>query len=319
MKSMLEKLLHTDVDIELKQGKSGLPMYLTTGRVFYEVRLMDESFYVVELKDTNKSDIRKLKSGMTQYEKAFGGNVAYCVSDLSSRKRDALISNGIPFIATSEQIFLPFLGVVLQNRFPKEKSEIKKMSPLEQLLFLFLLYNEKSYTKAQLADALKVTRAAVTKVTEALQLKRLITEKRTGKEVYVSLSGTQRHCYDEAKKWMQNPVSRVDYCADKAACSDFLKSGETALSEISMLSAPHNEIRACYEKDVSLSLLELIEDDRWENNKELVRLEMWKYDPGLLSTGDIVDMISMALSLSDTNDERVQGELQSVMEDKGWQ
>lgn len=319
MKGTLEKLLHTDVDVELKQGKSGLPMYLTAGRVFYEVRLMGASFYVVELKNTDKSDIRKLKSGMTQYEKSFGRNVAYCVSDLSSRKRDALISNGIPFIAPPGQIFLPFLGLVLQNRFPKEKTEIKKMSPLEQLLFLFLLYDEKSFTKARLADALNVTRAAVTKVTEALRSKGLITEKRSGKEAYVSLSGSQRHCYDEAKKWMQNPVSRVVYCADKAACSGFLKSGETALSEISMLSAPRNEIRACYEKDVRLSLLELIEDDRWENNRELVRLELWKYDPGLLSTGDIVDMISMALSLSDTNDERVQGELQSVMEDKGWQ
>ena len=86
-----------------------------------------------------------------------------------------------------------------------------------------------------------------------------------------------------------------------------------------MLSAPRNETRACYEKNVRLSLLELIEDDRWENNRELVRLELWKYDPGLLSTGDIVDMISMALSLANTNDERVQGELQSIMEDKGWQ
>ncbi len=126
MKGTLEKLLHTDADVELKQGKSGLPMYLTAGRVFYEVRLMGASFYVVELKNTDKSDIRKLKSGMTQYEKSFGRNVAYCVSDLSSRKRDALISNGIPFIAPPGQIFLPFLGLVLQNRFPKEKTEIKK-------------------------------------------------------------------------------------------------------------------------------------------------------------------------------------------------
>ena len=28
---------------------------------------------------------------------------------------------------------------------------------------------------------------------------------------------------------------------------------------------------------------------------------------------------TMALSLANTNDERVQGELQSIMEDKGWQ
>ena len=319
MKEMLERLLHVNVFVETKKGKSGLPMYLTAGRGFYEVRLLNTSFLVVEIADTNKSDIRKLKNGMFQYEIKFGGNVAYCISDLSPRKRDALIREGIPFIAPPGQIYLPFIGTVLQNRFPKEKSEIRKMSPLEQLLFLYLLYNKNSYTKAQLADALKVTRAAVTKVTEALRSKRLITENRSGKEIYVSLSDTPRQCYDDAKKWMINPISRVVYCADKAVCAGFLKSGETALSEISMLSAPRNEIRACYEKEELLSSLELIDDDRWENNNELVCLELWKYDPQIISAGDIVDIISMYLLLADTYDERVQGELQNAMEDKGWQ
>lgn len=319
MKNTLENMFHDRVIIAARSGKSGLPMYLTAGRSFYDIRLMDMSFSVVELKDSDKTDIRKLKSGLIQYEKSFGGNVAYCISDLSARKRDALIRNEIPFIAPPGQVFLPFMGIAMKNSFPKKKIEAKKMSPLEQLLFLYLLYNGKKYTKAQLADMLHVTRAAITKVTERLGSKNLISEKKSGREVYVSLIGSPRQTFDAAKQWMINPVSRVVYCVDKDNCEGFLKSGESALSEISMLSAPRNEIKACHEKDERLSSIELFDDDKWENNGELIRLELWKYDPKIVCDSDSVDIISLSLSLANTYDERVQGELQDAMEAQGWQ
>ena len=319
MKDTLERLFHDRIEISIKRGKSGLPMYLTSGRLFYDVRIMGILFSVVELKDIVQTDIRKLKNGLAQYEKTFGGNVAYCISNLTARKREALIRDEIPFIAPPGQVFLPFMGIALKNAFPKDRIKAEKMSPLEQLLFLHLLYSGKEYTKAQLADTLHVTRAAITKVTERLSAKNLISEKKHGKEIHVSLSGKPDHCFNTAKQWMIDPISRVVYCADKTACERFPKSGESALSEISMLSNPRNDQRACYEKDEMLSSLTLLDDDKWANNGDLVRLELWKYDPGLLCTSNRVDVISMFLTLEDAFDERVQGELQNVMEAHKWQ
>lgn len=319
MRNALQNLFHDRVDIALKSGKFGLPMFLTAGRTFFDVQLMGMGFSVVELRDSDKTDIRRMKSGLIQYENAFGGNVAYCIRDFSPKKREALIRNDIPFIAPPGQVFLPFIGIVLKNSFPKKRPETAQMSPLEQLLFLYLLYSGKEHIKAQLADALHVTRAAITKATERLSAKNLIAERKDGREVRVSLNGSPKQSFDAAKQWMIDPVSKIVYCADKPACEGFLLSGESALSEISMLSAPRNEVRSCYEKDERLSSLDLIDDARWENNGNLIRLELWKYEPEFIRDGNRVDLISMSLSLADAYDERVQGELQSAMEANGWQ
>ena len=201
----------------------------------------------------------------------------------------------------------------------KEKKDAKeKMSPLEQLLFLYLLNHCDASTKAQLAEKLHVTRAAVTKVTEELGRKGLITEKKTGKEVYVSVNRDPKTCYSGAHKWMGNPVKKLVYCADRKACERFLLAGESALSDMSMLAAPRNEVRACYEKDPRLAKLSLMDDAGWEADGDYTCLQVWKYNPELISDGKAVDILSLSLSLANVFDERVQGELQDVLEEEGW-
>ncbi len=48
-------------------------------------------------------------------------------------------------------------------------------------------------------------------------------------------------------------------------------------------------------------------------------VERWKYDPVPLSAeGKRVDMLSLALSLRDNHDERVQGALDELLKDLPW-
>lgn len=318
MLDTIEKTLHVNPEIKKKTGKFGLAFYLTKGRDFFDVRIYGLAFSVVVLKNTDNVDLRQLKHQIKQYEEAFAGQVAFCVPDMQRNKRDAFLKTGIPFIAPPGQIYLPFLGIALQDRYPKEKTVAKdKMTPLEQQLFLWLLYHNGEITKAGLADELKVTRAAITKVTEQLNAKLLIIEKKIGKSVYVSLPGEPAECYRNAYQWMVSPVKRIAY-ANKESCMGFLLAGEKALSELSNLSEPQMEVRACYDKDDRINGIELIEDDRWMENDQLVKLEIWKYDPVLLCDGETVDILSLGLSLAEMIDERVEGEMQRVLEEKGW-
>ena len=320
MEKTLKEVFHLNPEIKRKNGKFGLPFYLTAGKEFYDVRIENVGFCVVALKNMENTDIRKLRHDMSLYEEAFGGNVACCISDLPKRKREALLKAGISFIVPPCQVYLPFLGIALQDRLPERKTlTTERMSPLEQQLFLFLVYHGQEHKKADLAEILQVTRAAISKVTAALRSKMLIKERRQGKEVYVSLSGLPRACYVEARKWMINPIKRIAYCRNVNACAVFLKAGESALSDLSMLSSPEREVRACYEKDERLASLELLDDDRWVDENDLTQLELWKYDPGVLAGNHMVDVISLELSMENVTDERVQGEMQAVMEEYKWQ
>ena len=59
-------------------------------------------------------------------------------------------------------------------------------------------------------------------------------------------------------------------------------------------------------------------DEKWVTDFELLRVELWKYDPALFARDGIVDPVSMAVSLRDCADERVQGELEEYMRGYQW-
>ena len=316
----LENTLHMPVAIDKKTGKFGLPFYLTSGCEFYDAKVGGVGFSIVSMKQTGKTDIRKIKHQLGKYEDAFSGHVCFWIPDLTRIKRDALIKAGISFITPQGQVYLPFLGISLQDKFPKVSQDtMSLMSPLEQELFFYLIYNPGEYNKAQLADKLYVTRAAITKVTAALDRKGLIHENKLGKEVFVSLAADSGSCYNNAKGWLIDPVKKRVYCRRSKITGSLLLAGESALGDLSMLSLPDKEVRACYEKDERLSELEIIEDDSWIEETDYIVLELWKYDPEILSRHKMVDVLSLDRSLAGTNDERVRGEMEEVMEEYKWQ
>ena len=48
------------------------------------------------------------------------------------------------------------------------------------------------------------------------------------------------------------------------------------------------------------------------------RIEIWKYNPALLSKGEQVDRLSLYLSLKDSDDERVQKECDTLIDEMKW-
>ncbi len=71
-----------------------------------------------------------------------------------------------------------------------------------------------------------------------------------------------------------------------------------------------------YKNSSSVQSLKEI-DIQW-NEDPAVNIELWKYDPSLFAKNGVVDPISLAISLSDNEDERVQGELKEFLERYKW-
>ena len=89
------------------------------------------------------------------------------------------------------------------------------------------------------------------------------------------------------------------------------------LSRHSMLAAPSEDVYAVVKGSDIVSGFEEI-DTRWQDDIRTSRVELWKYDPGLFANNGEVDPVSLAMSLSDNADERVEGELQSFLEEYKW-
>lgn len=83
-----------------------------------------------------------------------------------------------------------------------------------------------------------------------------------------------------------------------------------------MLNNPSIEVYACDKKqkwiDQCAEVIPLLDIGNY------VELELWKYPPELFATDGKVDILSLYCSLKANPDERVEGELESLLEEITW-
>ena len=102
-------------------------------------------------------------------------------------------------------------------------------------------------------------------------------------------------------------------------CMDtFPYAGMSALSRTSMLSEPRKVVKAIGKAALKSIDSNLIVDPKWNTLDNYLELEIWKYDPVPFMNNGNVDTISLALSLSDEKDERVEYEIEHLMENMPW-
>ena len=94
--------------------------------------------------------------------------------------------------------------------------------------------------------------------------------------------------------------------------------GEHALATHSVLNSPTIECRAISRKTYkSIENIEEV-DPAWSSRRDYIQLEVWKYDPKPLSRYGGVDVISLALSLRENADERVEQAVEEMLEGYTW-
>lgn len=317
---MISNAFGLEVHEEQIDRIKGLPPYMTNGRSFYRMEISGIPFLLITIPEDDRFGVAALQKQLLKYSEAAEMNAAYAFSKLTRTQRDALISRAIPFISLPDQLYLPFLGIALQNRFRKEKiTAAEKMTPATQSLFLYLLYTVRdgSVIKKQAAEALGLTRTSITRASEQLTVMGLITVEPAGKEKVMKAVLTERAFFAKAKPFLINPVYKRIIVKKSPELDALPAAGETALSLRSMLNTPPIQSAAIM-RGTPLAKTLHAADARWEEAGHLLEIELWKYDPSLFSEDKIVDPVSMMLSLQELQDERAQGELEKYLEALQW-
>ena len=113
-----------------------------------------------------------------------------------------------------------------------------------------------------------------------------------------------------AKSCMSNPIKRTVYVPKTEIKKELPVSGYSALSEYTMLNSPAVESRAT----VSIAEWERVASGRLQNSEDQCAVELWRYDPRKLSAGECVDRLSLALSLCEDRDERIEEAVEEMLE-----
>jgi len=319
---MFEKLTETygvKLSVSREIRLSGVPVYMLAGRQLYEVQYEGIRFLAVYIKEVDRIGSIALEKQLNAYRAASQIPVAYVFDKLTFAQRAALIKKRIPFISDPDQIYLPFIGLLLKgNLTNKEKPNIERMMPATQSLFLYLVYSgTEGCLKKDAAEKLKLTKTSISRASDQLSAMGLIHEERSGREIRMYPTCGGEEAFEAARSYLIDPVQKSLYVKLNFETEKSVISGESALGLKTMLNIPKIPVYAIGRNSDLIDGLKEINPE-WETDIDICKVEIWKYDPVLFSDEGCADPISLAMSFSRLEDERIETAMEAYMENYKW-
>ena len=305
-----------DININIKPwNKAGsLPYYLIDKYNFSKVVLDDVPCLFIEPKGEldNLSAIKKHIIKINEFEKA---HVVLDIKYIDSWRKKSLIRARIPFYVDKCQIYLPFMGIVLNERYNSNKPNIEFLMPASQLLLFYYLYQkDKELYTGNLNEKFGFTSMQISRAVTQLKSIGFISTYKDGVRIILTSEYEKKELFDLYKQYLINPVRKKLYVDFNKIINKLPVSGITALSQKTMLGAPRIKTLAYFGKIGDLSGTNSLVD-----YDSQVEVEIWKYNPTLLSeSSDITDTLSLAVSLQSDEDPRVEQAVEEML-DELWE
>ena len=315
MKKQLEQYFGCEVKIKEYKNKLSLPIFMTM-RDIVIVEIYGVNFAIVDVMKEVELSVAAMKKQKSKYEEALQCPVAYQVALNSVSMRNALVKNGVPFADLPGNVFLPFLGIVLQDVYRKQHVKADKMMPATQMVFLELLYmnDAESALKSEVANKLNLTKTSITRATAQLEEMGLIQQIKSGTEISIQRNCSRKEYYENAKAYLINPVQKVITIMRQEAAFESFDAGETALSQLSELNPPRIEECAIYKGEEVIDQLEIV-DARYEDQDDCLNVQLWKYNPSYFAREGQVDPVSLACTFKGNADERIEMCIEELLEE----
>jgi DNA-binding MarR family transcriptional regulator len=291
----------------------GMPFFISNNYDIYQTTLGSVPCLFVKPKN-ELPGIPALKRHLEIIgEKAAIPRVAM-LDGITARQRKALINAQVPFVVNETQVYLPFMGAVLSERFSKPRPVRETLMPAAQmLLFLYLQQEKKELYTGGTANKLHVSEMQITRAVKQLSALGLVTARKQGVRVLIEGTEEGTALLDKAKPFLLNPVRKRLFVEADALPESLPLAGLSALAEYSMLAEPSIPIYAYHGKVSSLQGTDTLVD------YGQVEVEIWQYDPLILSTRPgLADPISVALSLKNIIDPRVEQAIEEIWRNKVW-
>lgn len=315
MKKKLEDFFGCELKIAKYEKKLPLPIFMAI-REIYMVEMYGVNFAIINITKEAELTISAMKKQKIKYEEALQCPIAYELKVNSLSMRNVLVKSEVSFIDLPGNVFLPFMGIVLQDVYRKQFVRVDKMMPATQMVFLYLLYmkDEETVLKSEIANKLNLTKTSITRATAQLKEMDLISEQKSGTEISVKRKYSRRECYDNAKEYLINPIQKIVTSVKDEKTVELLNAGETALGLLTELNPPGLEERAVYKGNEIVDQLVSV-DARYEEWDKCLKIQLWKYNPSYFAINGCVDPVSLACTFIGTEDERIEMGIEELLEE----
>lgn len=314
MKEFIEKTLHQKIELVPFDCADLFPLVLQANYDCYIMKIDRQECILAVLKaDISLSMIRK------QYKRISQITGKYCVlylKKLTHYSKNKMLEEGIAFIWEGRQVYIPFLGLLLQKNETRDIKPCFRISFLTQRLLLTAIYDEwDNVSVTEAAERLAVSKMSITRVFDEIESLDIPVLKKTGRFRRYARIGNKKETWKIIEVFLRSPLLR-EYHLENEFPEKLMKSGISALAELSMLGDNPYPTYCITKYDIRKKGI--------DREQEVPRGEL----PGCIiqelgycipfKDGKVVDPLTVYLLLKKEEDPRVEIALEEMMEKYVW-
>ena len=294
-----------------KQRLGKLPLIITGSYHCYEAVLMGIPVILLEVLHNDYTP-KLLQKHQQMVMGLMQSHVVFAMENVVSYHISRMIDLAVNFIIPDKLIYVPTLLIYLREVKDTRKLDDEVMPGIAQCLLLFHLQRKSlnGWTTRELTEKFDMSYASMNRAIRWLNVKGLV-ELEGVKEKTLKMIGKGKELWEKAMPLMLSPVERILYTDEQLEEKPI--AGESALESYTMLSSPEVPCKAVSKVWVTEHAKKMLNKNYGE-----CRVEVWRYDPMLLAKGNVVDPLSLYLSLQSNEDERVRIELRNLIDNVKW-
>lgn len=234
-------------------------------------------------------------------------------------ERQRLIDKDVYFVVSEKYVHLPML---LANERVRKTKQAKTLTPVAQYLLLYHLQigSIEGMAARDIEDKIPYSYASITlglTCLEDLGLCKKVTEGSKRKVIHFDMKGM--NLWEQAQPFLVNPVEERIYCDSLLSDDSFPECGINALAHYTRLNPdPERTIMMSVKQLRNFKSSEaLVRPNEFDGN---IIIEAWKYPPvtAIGVKAEWVDKLSLAISLREDEDPRVEGEVERLINETEW-
>ena len=316
--SYLRTMFGTQMMLEEYHTYGSLPMYLTDNYNLSKLRIDVNTYVLIYPKEAIKINVDTIKKQLKQIRKYTNLQPVLVLENLRLSQRNALIKAGIAFVVPEKQLYIPNFVMNLTETESSVAEYGEQFSVATQVVFSYLLLERIRETNAhKLSEQLPYSIATINRALKELCYRKLLQTVGNGtRKQYIISSG--KEFWENGKQYLFDPVKARRYVTMDFGHHRFQMSNDLALSRLSFLNGRNINYYAS-----SMQAFKTISKEKILNEYDVFDhsycvVEIFRYDPKLLSEERYIDVISLYAQFKDDRDERVQIEIESLVNNILW-
>lgn len=299
IKSYLEKVTGKVPELKIipMDQVHGLSLLLRKSYQLYHLRFLGKDLVLVQADTPDPLSPTQALKILKVFRAKLEQEVVLVLDKLPTYLRRRYIAQQVPFIVPDQQLFIPQMLIDLNNTKDYRPEERNYFRPATQCMVLYHLLIEdiKGLSQNAIAERLGYSNMTISRAVKECEDKGIM-DKNSG----VDFVYETKQLWQRAKDHMQSPVAKIVYTDSLSNINNNLKSGMTALSHYTDLAA-NNEVTIAISQTQYKNLLKenTVFDDRYGK----IKIEVWEYDPAILSTNRYVDKLSLFLTMIENNND----------------